>query len=61
MLPRQIRDYHQAAYLDDCRFFENSTLTVREPGYVTSADFNGDGRPDYVLSGTHLNCSAGAT
>lgn len=60
-LPRQIREYHQSNYVDDCRSMDGGRLTVRELGYVQSGDLNGDGRTDYVLRGTHLECSVGAS
>lgn len=58
--PGPVTDYHQSVYVDECQA-AGGTLTVREPGYVKSADFNGDGRPDYVLDGNNLDCSVGAS
>lgn len=56
VLPREIQQVIAEA-VATCRS-EGGRLAVR-PGYLSRADFNGDGRADYILSDRELTCSNG--
>lgn len=45
----------------DCRDIGGALSVGRDVALVTPADFNGDGRPDYLLNQHALRCSASAS
>jgi hypothetical protein len=57
-LPPAVRAWHAQA-VQDCRAI-GGRLSVG-PGYVSRADFNRDGMPDYILDNSKLGCSASAS
>lgn len=59
-LPAQISDYHRTTHVAGCSDM-GGHLTVDETAYARRVEFNGDGRADYVLLGSELECSAGAS
>lgn len=53
--PRRAQDWTNA-YMTTCRTYGGRGSI--QPGYQTSADLNGDGRPDYIMDMRRIACSS---
>jgi hypothetical protein len=60
--PAEVRAYH-AERVQECRQFNGGRLSFNDANglYVRAADFNGDGRPDYLVDHHGLRCSSAAS
>lgn len=60
--PAEVRAYH-AERVQECRQLNSGRVSFNDAGgpYVRTADFNSDGRPDYLLDLHGIRCSSAAT